>query len=249
MKRHAIALIAVALAPNVASAKVVLDVRADKSQASRMLSGTEAVTNSLEQSVVAIVEDRTPASKRLSLIVIAENGGAVPFNFGPENISLSAKGKTFLVLTYDQLAREERNKANWRRVAGVFAAASNSANAENAGQYSGSFSAHGNNGGFVHGTYSGYDAGAANQAQAATNQQNAQMMANIRRNEQAALARIGTNMRTTTVDPGQFFGGKVSVELPKELRRVKEPTPVHITVTVGGDVHHFRSVLLPARKQ
>lgn len=238
---------AVILAPGASNAKVLLDIRADETQSSRMFSGTEAVTSAKERSVVGIMEDREPTKKRASLLVITRNLGDVPYNFGPENISVTAQGQTFVVLTYDQLLRETRNKAKWRRLAGALAAGSNSAAASNAGNSNGNFSAYGNDGSYAHGNYNSYDAGAAQAAQAQANRDNQQMMQTIRRNEQAAIADLDANMQTSTVDPGSSFGGRVAIELPKALRKVKQPTPAVITIAIGAEVHRFETVIVPAR--
>lgn len=247
MKIYAVLLAAAALTPIPASAKVILDVRATENQTSRMFSGTEAVTSVMEKSIVGIMEDREPAKKRTSLVILTLNKGEAPYNFGPENVTVTANGQSFVVLTYDQLVREERNRAKWRRVAGAFAAGSNSAGASNAGNSNGTFSAYGNDGSSAYGSFNSYDAGKAQAAQSQANRDNQAMMQNIRRNEQAALAALDSNMQTSTVDPGQSFGGHVSVELPKELRKVKEPTPALIVVTIGGELHQFQTMIVPAR--
>lgn len=247
MKRFVLLVGAAMLVPVAGNAKVLLDIRADETQSSRMLSGTEAVTSVKERSVVGIMEDREPTKKRASLVVLTRNVGEVPYNFGPENISVSAQGETFVVLTYDQLLRETRNKAKWRRLAGALAAGSNSAAASNAGNGNGTFSAYGNDGSYAHGNYSSYDAGAAQAAQAQANRDNQQMMQTIQRNEQAAVAALDANMQTSTVDPGGSFGGRVAIEIPKALRKVKQPTPAVITIAIGSDVHRFQTMIVPAR--
>lgn len=247
MKLYAALLAAAVLTPVHVSAKVVLDVRATEGQTSRMFSGTEAVTSVMEKSVVGIMEDREPAKKRASLVILTLNKGEAPYNFGPENVTVTANGQSFVVLTYNQLVREERSRAKWRRVAGALAAGSSSSAASNAGNSSGTFSAYGSNGSSAYGSYNSYDAGKAQAAQAQVNRDNQQMMQNIRRNEQAALAALDSNMQTSTVDPGQSFGGHVSVELPKDLRKVKAPTPALISVTIGGEVHQFQTMIIPAR--
>lgn len=235
------------LAASPANAKVIVDIQAGNGQQSRLYSGREAVTSQQPSSVVGIMEDREPTKKRISVVVLTLNSGAGPYNFGPENVTVSSSGKAFEVLTYNELVREARNKAKWRRIAGAFAAGANSTAAQNSGYGNGTFSAYGNNGAYVHGNYSSYDGAAAYQNQAIANQENRQMMENIRRNEEAAVAALDTNLQTTTVDPGKLHGGQIVIELPKELRRVKRPTPATITVKVGPDVHTFDAMITPSR--
>src|SRR3546814_18370255 len=99
------------LVPVAANAKVLLDVRADETQSSRMFSGTEAVTSVMERSVVGIMEDREPTQKRASLVVLTRDVGEVTYHIGPENISVSAHGETLVVINYDPLMRETGNQA------------------------------------------------------------------------------------------------------------------------------------------
>src|SRR3546814_2401301 len=63
VKRFILLVSAAMLVPVAANAKVLLDVRADETQSSRMFSGTEAVTSVMERSVVGIMEDREPRSE------------------------------------------------------------------------------------------------------------------------------------------------------------------------------------------
>lgn len=242
------ALLAIAaLSATHASAKVSVDIQAGGGQDSRLISGMEMITSVRDRSVIAVVEDPEPTKKRINLVFMTVNKGEQPYNFGPENIAGRSEEKTFAVITYNQLVKEQERRGFWKRFAGAMAAGSNSVAASNAGNSYGSFSAYGNNGAYAHGTYNSYDSGKAYAAQAAANEQSRQTMEAIERNQSAAIAALGDNLRASTVDPGRMFGGRVVVELPKELRSVKKPTDAILTVDVAGETHIFNVRISPTR--
>ena len=90
-------------------------------------------------------------------------------------------------------------------------------------------------------TYSGYDYGRAQAAQAIVNQQNQANFARLAETNAANMSALKVNMRTTTVDPQQMFGGTVIFELPKSVQSNKSAFPVTFVVTANGQQHTFES--------
>lgn len=96
---------------------------------------------------------------------------------------------------------------------------------------------------FGTGTYSGYDAGAAYAAQSQANTANAQQFAALRMQQEAQRDQIAQVMKTTTVDPGQVFGGVVQYMIPDAVRSSKAPVPIIIEVATADEVHTFHVTL------
>lgn len=250
MKACFVALSALALAPS-AQAKVIIDITPIEGQASRLQNGSEAILSTVGQSVVAIVENPEPTNKRTSLYIATHNSGDQPYNFGPENVfamgrPASGEDVQISVLSHGELIKEQGRRNFWRKFGGALAAGASSTSAANSGNQMGTFSAHGN-GQMVQGTYQYRDNAQAQAAQRQAQQDNREMMGNIEARNQAAISSINSNMRTTTVDPNGYFSGRVILELPKELRNVKQPTPAAILVEAGNDKHLFAVRILPEK--
>jgi hypothetical protein len=228
-----------------AAAKVKIDIRPREGQVSKYFDGSEAITSIQQRTVVGFLEmPQEEAKKRATLYVLSRNIGDTPYNFGPENITAEAGAVSIAVVTYDQLAKEQKNKGFWKRFAGAMAGGFSSAGAANAGTTTGTVSAYGS-GGYAHGTYTTYDPAKAQQAQANANAENRRTMDRIEQNQQAAMAALGDNLRTTTIEPGAFLGGEIVFELPRELRNAKKPTAAIITVKVADETHVFDVWVIP----
>lgn len=217
--------------------------------------GVAAVDSTGQKTSVRLIQFEGNLKKRASIQLIVMNQSGTPFNFGAENVSASiSDGTAVAIVTYDQLLKEEKKRQMWAAVAAGLAAAGNNMSANNAGYNSGTANYSGNSWGSVgtssyssqsSGTvsYSNYNAGQAYVVQSLANQQNQanfQRMASLNSTRTEALKQ---NMRTTTVDPGQVFGGSVMFELPKSARSSKASVPMTFVINAGGESHTFSVTL------
>jgi hypothetical protein len=220
-----------------------------------MQSGVAAVDDSAANSSVRLIQAEGDIKKRSSIELLVMNHGDKPFNFGPENVTAKlADGTPVAIITYEQLAHEEKRRETWRAIAVGLAAAGNSMSATNSGYYSGTATYSGSTYGsfgstpysantFGTATYSGYNAGQAQLAQSVANAQNQANFANMAEQNAANMQALKAYMRTTTVDPQQMFGGAVTFELPKQARDSKSDVPVTFVVTINGEEHKFDALL------
>lgn len=223
-----------------------------------MESGVAAVDDSTASSTVRLVEPERDVKRRGSIELLVMNQADKPFDFGPENVTAKlADGTPVKIITYEQLAHEERRRETWAAVAAGFAAAGNSISAANAGYYSGTAAYHGSTFGtvgsapyssttFGTATVSGYDYGRAQAAQSIANSQNQATFEGMAEQNAANMHALKAYMRTTTVDSKQMFGGTVMFELPKPVQQAKGDVPMSFLVTINGEEHKF-DVLLKRR--
>lgn len=246
----------VALISNPAlAAKFNMQLRANSLQISRMQSGIAAVDDSTAMSSVRLVQAEGDLKKRGQVQLLVMNQGDKPFNFGPENVTATlTDGTPIGIITYEQLVHEEKRRQAWRAVAAGFAAAGNSMAAANSGYYSGTATYSGSTFGsfgstpysantFGTATYSGYNYGQAQAAQAIANAQNQATFDRMAQQNASNMQALKAYMRTTTVDPGQMFGGAVTFELPRVAQQSRDDLPVIFVVTINGEEHRFDAVL------
>ena len=62
-------------------------------------------------------------------------------------------------------------------------------------------------------------------------------------NQNAARNQIGQVMQMTTVGPGQAFSGVAQYDIPKAVRKSKQPIPIVLEVRTGDETHIFRGTL------
>jgi hypothetical protein len=245
---------AVLIANPATAAKFTMQLHAGPQQTSRMESGVAAVDDSAAVASVRLVQSDDDVKKRGSVGVLVMNHGDKPFNFGPENVTATlADGTPLAIITYEQLAHEERKRQTWAAIAAGLGAAANSMNAANSGWYHGTASYSGSTFGsfgttpysattYGTATVSGYNAGQAQIAQLIANQQNSANFARLAEQNAASMKALKAYMRTTTVDPQQMFGGSVIFQLPKAAFATKADVPVTFVVTIDGEQHKFESV-------
>jgi hypothetical protein len=241
MKRLVYAAALLALATPASATRFGFQLIPSPQQASRMQNGIAAVDDSMPSSTVRIVQPDDDLKKRSSLQILVMNEGDRPFNFGPENVTATlADGTPVAIITYDQLLHEEKKRETWRAIAAGLAAM-NSGQSYGTANYSGS--TFGSVGGTPFTSYSSgtatvstYDAGAA----AVQNQIIFDRLASTNAASREALQ---ANIRTTTVDPQQMFGGTVMFELPKAARSSKTDVPITFLVTINGEQHKFAALL------
>jgi hypothetical protein len=256
MKKYVlVALIAGIASTPALAAKFQMHVTPGPQQVSRMESGVAAVDDVAPGSSVRLVETDGDFKKRASIGVVVMNQGTTPFNFGPENITATlADGTSVPIITYEQLAHEERRRETWAAIAAGLSAMSNSMSAANSGWYHGTATYSGSTyGSFgttpysanTYGTASvtGYNAGQAQVAQSIANQENEASFARLAEQNAANKKALKGYMRTTTVDAQEMFGGSIFFDLPKAAYRVKGDVPVTFVVTVNGEQHRFSALL------
>lgn len=237
------------------AAKFEMAVTAGVNQNARMQDGIAAVDSYGSTSTTRLVPPDDGIKKRSSIQILVMNQGDAPFNLGPENVRAHlSDGTAVLIIGYDQLVKEEKRRRVWSAIAAGLAAGANSFNASTAGYSSGTTSFRGSSYGTVGrtpynsttygtATYSGYDATAAQLAEATAQQQNQATFDRMAAQNASRMGALSANMRTTTVDPGQMFGGAVMFELPAAARKSKVDVPVTFIVTAGGEEHRFEAVL------
>jgi hypothetical protein len=247
-------LLALASSQAIAS-KFSMQLNASAQQTARMESGVVAVDDTTGGSSVRLVQSEDDLKKRGSVGVVVMNQSDKPFNFGPENVTAKlSDGTPVAIITYEQLAKEEKRREMWAAIGAGLAAAGNTMSASNSGYYSGYGTYHGSTYGSFGSTpfnasssgtvmVSGYDYERAQAAQSAANAQNQATFARIAEQNAANLKSLKAYMRTTTVDPQQMFGGTVLFELPKAARDSKADMPVTFVVIVNGEEHKFDAVL------
>lgn len=236
-----VAIVGLAIAVPAFAAKQYFDLQANEGQRSHFEQGIEAIDSDLPHSSARLFEPEEQAKKRVALRLECFNAGDVPFNIGPENVTVeTAQGEAVAVIPYERLVKEEKHRQFWMAFAAGLAAAGNSISAANAGYSSGSFSAYGNRG-WVNGTYSNYNGGQAYLAQSVANSQNAAMFDRLGATDAERMQALSVNMRTTTVDPGHGFGGQIILELPSDVRKSKAPADLIVHVHLGADVHSFHA--------
>jgi hypothetical protein len=241
MRKVVCAAFALALASPAFAAKFTMYLQASAEQSARMQNGIAAVDDSTAGSSVRLIQPEADLKKRGTIQILLMNQGEKPFNFGSENVTGQlADGTPIAIVPYEQLAREERSRERWRAF-GAALASMNSGRYTATGNYSGSsFGTIGSTSysGFSSGTatVSGYDATAAAI-------QNKRIFDNVAAANAVSREALHANIRTTTVDPQQMFGGAVTFELPKSVHQSSGYVPAKFVVTINGEQHTF-SVLL-----
>jgi hypothetical protein len=241
MKQLAYGAVMLALASPASATRFEFQLIPSAQQTSRMQNGVAAVDDTMAESSVRVVQPNDDVKKRSSIQILVMNQGDKPFNFGPENVTATlADGTPVAIITYEQLMHEEKNRETWRAVfAGL--AAMNSGRTYGTANYSGSTF-----GSFGTTPYSSFSSGSAtfstyNPGAAAV--QNQMIFDRLASTNAASREALKANIRTTTVDPQQMFGGTVMFELPKAARASKADVPLTFVVSIDGEQHKFAALL------
>jgi hypothetical protein len=222
-----------------AGARNILDMTACPIHQSRMQDGIEMVESAGRLTGARIIELEQRVSRRGQFAIEVLNAGDEPYNFGSENVRAELlDGTPVPIIHFEQLAREERNRQTWAAILTGLAAAGNSLSAANAGHTYGyvgrtPFSIRSNTSNFL--------------ATSLAAQQNQAQFAALQANNQAAMAALRSNLRTSTVDPGSSFGGMINFEIPSDRRRITDQLPIRFTVQVGPTEHQFVGFVRPER--
>lgn len=180
------------------------------------------------------------------LSVAVSNISAEPIDVLPDRIRARGATGTLQVFSPEQVLHAQKKRDNWANALGGLAAAGNQINAQQAGYYNQNGSVNGRyrgnqgNSGSFKGNYSasGYDAAAAQQAQAEANAQNQALGEQLRATQSARLGGLDQRLlRRNTVLPGSGVRGDVLIALPPKARGRSQE--IVITVPIGDIEHQF----------
>lgn len=241
--------------PAAIAADYVLDLTAQTGQPSAYVTGQESIDDPQQDTVVRVLEPRASSEKQGLIAVAVLNRSGAPLNFGPENVTIKLDDGTVVpMLTYDELIHRQKKRETWQRIGLALGAAGRGSQAGQAGYSYGS----GNYSGQTYGTYGAtpysarttgtvnttiYNPAEAAAAQAQTNAQTQRDAATLAENQSAARNQIAQVMQTTTVGPGQVFSGVAQYDIPKSVRKSKQPVPIILEVRAGNETHVFRGTL------
>lgn len=232
-----------------------MQLQAGENQQERVASGVETLDSIGPSSTIRFIESDGSFKKRGVVEIYFLNSGQNAFNVGPENVTAKLDDGTIVpIISYDQLAHEEKRRQGWARFGAAMAAAGNASNAANAGNTYGTATYSGNTYGNVAGygyqshttgtaTFQGNDAAAAAIASQTAQRQNEAIAARLAQRTQQGDATLAQSFRTTTVDPNRIFGGQVTFELPSKARNSKGPVAITFTVGAGVDQHTVKAIV------
>ena len=174
---------------------------------------------------------------RIELGVAALNRGTSPVNLGYENVTVTdAAGAELHKLDYAQIVQMARRRAAAAEVALALAGA--------AAAYSDAYAARSTTYGYVGNTpvqVTTYDPAVGAALAAQTGAETGEAMAQVNANLDNVIASAHNSiLQTTTIGPGQEFGGEVVVDPPKGLGSASMPVTVTVVVALGGDRHTFK---------
>lgn len=269
MKIHfALPLLAAALLTG--CAQVALDVPPEQAGRVPMMDGRPVlISKKRNTAFVSFSPEAFPAGQRGLVNLAVKNGAGKPFNIGPENVQVVADGKALKVFSHEDITREIKAQATAAAFAVALAGAGQVMAASmpattttygttsNYGNFSGTarpayggynpINYSGNYSGW--GTYSGtsttYNPAATAGAMAAINANTTQQVGMINQNRAAAMQDASSMLKTTTVPPGQIYGGNIVFKLPSAPG--KNPKTLQVTVFTPNDTHQFNVLYKPAK--
>jgi len=225
-----------------------LRIAPSETQPSRMEEGRRHTDDIGAAAVVRFVAPRPANRKRAAFAIFVLNKSDRGIDVGPEIVTATLDdGTPVKILTHADMMREQRRREWWQN----FGQAMSAMSAANSGYRSGTATYSG----YGHGsigttpyhsstmgtvTYQGYDPA----AQAAAMAENRRRANDLALSQAAARAGIDSFLQTTTVDPGQVYGGLIAFDIPKSARGSKV-VPVTFTVAAGGEIHRFRGTFEP----
>jgi hypothetical protein len=206
-----------------------------------MRDGNPALVSRAKSSIVLVrPATRTFAAGARPVYVVGINnitGG--PIEFRMTNVAVTQvvnqQAAALKVMTFEELAQEERNRQIAAAILVGVAAGANAAAASQAGRYNTTSTVHGPRGTYqVHTT--GYSPTANAIAQSRAAAQNEDMIgATIERGQQNMAALEGTVLKDNTLLPGEWYGGTLHISpLVSTSDSAKSYT---ITIQIGADRH------------
>jgi hypothetical protein len=206
----------------------------------RYFKGQPTYISTQTLSVVQVALPQPSKAKRQAIIVVALNRGGEAESLGYENVVVrTAAGEPVKMLTYEELRHKAKVRAGWATFFAALAAGANSYAAQQSayGHSYGSAYTRTPYGG-VSTTYSAsyYSPVAAQIGQARANAENRELMGMISAKLDETLDKLdGSVLRTTTIEPGESFGGMVVFDLPKGVGLAD----LVVTVNYAGEAHEL----------
>jgi hypothetical protein len=205
-------------------------------ETTRFNKGIPVVSLELQKGAVQI----TPTAMdhgSLSFMIVVFNDGDQLANFGIENVTADIDGQTLTPFSKDQLESKAKNRAMWSQIgmavlAGAAAAAASQATTKST--YHSRFRT-------PRGTYSYTSVYRDNSvgvlgATAAT-AGGVLAIRSIQQNLDDTLAQLDDEIiQTTTVDPGESYGGRIVLQ---KIKATQLPQNVTVSITWNGEVYKF----------
>lgn len=239
MKRYTAILVALALG-GCASTYSLTPV-ASGSQDLTYDQGIAVIVSKKENWVVGVAPTSTAFEGRVVLRVVAFNDSEANGNFGIENVRVfTSSGKIVRVFTYDQLVKEAKNKAAWQAFAVAMAASANAYAASQPATINSYGTAYGANGTLNYSSTSTIYNPANTALTNSINQSQTRSNINqITESLDATLSGLGSSiLRTTTIEPGNSFGGNVVMDRP--VFAADEDRTLRVIVSFDGEEHEFK---------
>jgi hypothetical protein len=209
--------------------------------------GAAVVMSKKDHGAVRVAPTNTSFAGRLSLGVVAFNDGNKGENLGVENVQIfTASGTPVRVYSYEELAKQAKNAAMWQAIAVGLSASANAYAASQPATVNTTGSIYGR-GGYTNFNSSTTVYNPANAALAnSINQANTERsMAQISGTLESTLAGLGESvLRTTTISPGEAFGGNVIADKPKFAKG--EDQSLRVVVQFAGEQHEFKFAVAPS---
>ncbi|MBV5258963.1 hypothetical protein FLX56_11115 [Synechococcus moorigangaii CMS01] len=223
-----------------------------ENQEIRYVRGVPSVTSFGASGAVEVAPASHSFDDRLSFVVVAFNGTETPLTLGTENVSIRYADETARVFTFDELEQEARRQAAWEAFAVALGSAAQSYSNAQAGYSTTTTTYSGTTTGTAFNRFGTtqvqantmgtafsqtYNPQVVQQLEAENRAQAQQQMAMIGDRLSTALSALGQNiLRTTTIEPGQLFGGQVVGAKP----RIRDnQLPVTVEVEFAGETHSF----------
>ena len=249
LKLSAVFLLATCLTTT-AEARTKYQLKPQPSEAQRVQwkNGVQYVDDAKPKTVVRIanMHDMLPDDQSTFRVYVL-NSSDTPITFGPDNVTIEQsadRDKIVAMLSSDELEGRARRDMKRRN---ALAAIGNAFSMQAANGYTtGSVSYSGMvNGQIYHGTgsYSEYNPALAYQQQRVVQAQasiNAQMLQERQSGQRLSLNQL---MKTTTVEPGQTFGGTVAFDAPSSFKRIEDKTPITVVIRIGEEEHRILALV------
>jgi hypothetical protein len=205
--------------------------------------GIQSVDDVKPNSVVRLisVQDELP-DKQSTFRIIVLNRSDQAITFGPENVSIEyADGEVVAMATHEELEGKLRRDIKRRQALAALGAAfsAGSANGYTTGSvdYSGTTNYGTNFSGS--GSYSTYDPALALQQQRAVQAQAAATSQAIQARQLSGAQALQSLVRTSTIQPGETFGGIVAYVAPKSFKRMSDTDLITIVIKLDDEEHRI----------
>lgn len=196
-----------------------LRAEATAGQQARMDRGVRVVQSTSDSTLVRFMASSDPFEEESAFQVMVVNGGDEPFDLGTEHLTATlADGTPVNIRTFEELSKKDKKGGGfWNKLSGLVSTGISAA----AASYSGEFA-----------------------ALAKASKVGDSLLGQSDPDKAEKTVNLGEILRTTTVDPGDSFGGTVVFELPKKAQKVinknkKKPTEMLVKVSTGSEEHLF----------